>query len=465
MSETAQQSVAKPGPRSRKNGAPLKVAMPLLFVAFPAMLFYTILFRDVSDIPFYDDYYAYLDFLNRLISLNSFSAKALYFLAAQHNEYKLFLLHALAWLQLDIFGHLDLRIQSAIGNGFILFVGIVLWKMFLPNKEDLAVRLTWFIPVSWLLFQLQYWENLNWAASGLQHLAVLPFSLGAIYLLLRDGRFAFCIALLSLILAVGSDGNGLLMIPIGAAILWLGRQYARTACWLLISAGCIAAYAYGYVVRSPQPGAGFLPVSNSHALAPAYALAFIGSAASFPFKAGSFVLGALLCIFFLWMARRGFIRKNPLVSWCVLFLLLTASGVAAIRSHFGVDQAVVSRYTIYSALLLIFAWFAIVEEFLQNKPASIFHNDVFLCAVLAVIPFSLSMDFGGWLQIERRGRALVKAMAAYEHPASPGSQTGPSPPLLNLNAKTDPVTDVFNQQVRPILNESIELGIYRPPVL
>lgn len=439
--------------------------MPLFFVALPAILFYTILFRNVSDIPFYDDYYAYLDFLNRLVSLGSFSAKAGYFLAAQHNEYKLFLLHALAWLQLDIFGHLDLRIQSAIGNGFVLLLGIVLWKMFLPNKEDLAVRLTWFIPVSWLLFQLQYWENLNWAASGLQHLAVLPFSLGAIYLLLRGGRVAFCIALLSLILAVGSDGNGLLVIPIGAMILGLGRKFPRMAGWLVVSVACIAAYAYDYAVRSPQAGASFPAVPNSHALAPAYALAFIGSAASFPFKAGSFVLGSLLCIFFLWMAQRGFIRKNPFVSWCVLFLLITAGGVAAIRSHFGVDQAVVSRYTIYSALLLIFAWFAIVEEFLQHRPASIFHNDVFLCAVLAVIPFSLSMDFGGWLQIERRDRALIAALAAYEHPVSPGTQTGPSPPLLNLNVKTDPVTDAFNQQVRPILNESIKLGIYRPPVL
>jgi len=439
--------------------------MPLLFVAFPAILFYTILFRNVSNIPFYDDYYAYLDFLNRLSALNNFSGRALYLIAAQHNEYKLFLLHALAWLQLDIFGCLDLRIQSAIGNGFVLLLGIVLWKMFLPNKEDLAVRLTWFIPVSWLLFQLQYWENLNWAASGLQHLAVVPFSLGAIYLLLRGGRVAFCIAMLSLILAVGSDGNGLLMVPIGAVILALGRQYARVVCWLLVSTGCIAAYAYGYAVRSTQAGASFPAVPNSHALAPAYALAFIGSAASFPFKAGSFVLGALLCIFSFWMARRGFIRKNPLVSWCVLFLLTTAIGVSAIRSHFGVDQAVVSRYTIYSALLLIFAWFAIVEEFLQHRPASIFHNDVFLCAVLVVIPFSLSMDFGGWLQIERRDRALITAMTAYEHPASPGSQTGPSPPLLNLNVKTDPVTDAFNQQVRPILNESIKLGIYRPPVL
>jgi hypothetical protein len=155
----------------------------------------------------------------------------------------------------------------------------------------------------------------------------------------------------------------------------------------------------------------------------------------------------------------------PAVLFYVLFLILTAIGVAGIRSSFGIEQAVVSRYTIYSALLLIFAWFAIAEELLQHRPASLFHNDMLLCAVLVVVPFSLGMDFGGWVQTERRDRALIRAMAAHEHPASPGAQTGPSPPLLNLNVKTDPVTEAFNQQVRPILDESIRLGVYRPPAL
>ena len=439
--------------------------MPLLFVLFPPIFFYTLLFRNVSNIPFYDDYYAFLDFLNQLVPLHGAAAKLSCLLTSQHNEYKLFLLHGLAWLQIGIFGHLDLRVDSAIGNGFILLLGILLWKTFLPNQKDLGARLTLFIPVSWLLFQFQNWENLNWAASGLQHLAVLPFSLGAIYLLLRGGRFAFFAAALSLIIAIGSDGNGLLLIPIGAAILVLARCYRYTAAWLLVSAACIAAYAYGYTMRPPQVGFSIPVVAHPHLLAPLYALAFIGSAASFPFLAGSFLLGSLLCLLFIWRARCGYIRKNPFVSWCVLFLLLTAAGVAALRSRYGVQQAVVSRYTIYSALLLIFAWYIIAEEFLEHRPVSLFKNDILLCAVLATIPYSLGMDFLGWLQLERRDHAIIKAMAAYQHPISPDTQTGPSPPLLDLKVASDPVTDDFNRRARIILADSIKLGIYHPPPL
>jgi hypothetical protein len=439
--------------------------MPLCFVLFPPVLFCTLLFRDVSNIPFYDDYYAFLDFLNQLIPLHGVAAKLSCFLASQHNEYKLFLLHGLAWLQFATFGHIDFRIDSSIGNGFILLLGILLWKTFLPNQKDLTTRLTLFIPVSWLLFQFQNWENLNWAASGLQHLAVLPFSLGAIYLLLRGGRIAFIVASFSLVLAIGSDGNGFIMVPIGVTILALARHYRRVAAWLLVSAACVAAYAYGYTVRPPQVGLAIPVVAHPRLLAPLYALAFVGSAASFPFLACSFLLGSLLIVFFMLLARRGYIRKTPFVSWSVLFLLLTAAGVAALRSRYGVEQAVVSRYTIYSALLLIFAWFIIAEEFLQHRPSSLFKNDILLCAVLLSIPWSLSMDFLGWLQLERRDHALIMAMRSYEHPNSPATQTGPSPPLLNLKIASDPVTDDFNRRVRPILADSIQQGVYRPPPL
>jgi hypothetical protein len=130
---------------------------------------------------------------------------------------------------------------------------------------------------------------------------------------------------------------------------------------------------------------------------------------------------------------------------------------------FGVSQAVSPRYTIYSALLLIFAWFAIVEEFLQHRPASYFKNDILLCAMLHRHVLFSAMDLGGWIQIDRREIAVTQAMTAYEHPSSGGSETGPSPPLLN--GPSDPMTVDFNARVRPILEESIRLGIYRLPVL
>ena len=251
-------------------------------VAFPAILFYTILFRHALNVPLFDDYDALLAFLNQMAELRTGPAKASYFLVAQHNEYKLFFERGLAWLELIFSGHIDLRFLCALGNGFVLLLGILLWKMFLPNHKNLASRLAFFVPISWLLFQFQYIGTLNWAMGSLQNFPVLFFSLGAIYLLVRETRWGFCAALAFLVLAIASSGNGLLLVPIGMLILVANHSYVRVMGWLAVSAGCVGAYAYHYNTMSSQS-----PVHDSifaalMGLRLLFVIAFIGNAAAFP---------------------------------------------------------------------------------------------------------------------------------------------------------------------------------------
>jgi hypothetical protein len=165
------------------------------------------------------------------------------------------------------------------------------------------------------------------------------------------------------------------------------------------------------------------------------------------------------------MVRRGYIRKNPLASYCLLFLFLTAIGVAGMRSDLGVWQALSSRYTMYSALFLIFAWFAIVEEFIQHQRVSPTHNNMFVGAALFAGLFWLCMNATGSIIILDFNRALVKAMTVYEHPATPDSTDGPD----ILMSKQDVGSSVynvrmdFNLHARAVLAESMKLGVYQPP--
>jgi hypothetical protein len=439
-----------------------KALIPAFFVALPAILFYAILFRKAINVPFMDDYEALLDFLNRMTELQSGSAKASYFLASQFNEYKLFFAHGVAWLQLALCGHVYIKLLCAVGNGFVLLLAVLLWKMFLPDYKNLTHRLAFFIPVSWLLFQLQYAQTLNWAMPSLQNLPVLFFSLGAIYLLVRPGQGPFCGSLVCFVLAVASSGNGFLLIPIGVLILVSAHRYVHVVCWLAISAGCIAAYAYRYNVLSSQSRLQHSVFSTVIRPRPLYVIAFIGNAAAFPGRfhviLGLFV-GLLLCVFFFVIARRGYVRKNPLVSYCILFLLLTAVGVAGLRSDLGLAQSLDSRYGIYSALFLIFAWFAIVEEFVQHEDVPLLHNHNLLVAIAGAVLFALSMDGVGWLNLESRNRWIIVGMAAFEHPVSRESSIGPILPYPNQNARLDEL----DRRAPAILRQSTKLGIYKPP--
>src|ERR1035438_1665100 len=67
-----------------------KTFIAALSITLPAILFYTILFRNVLDLPILDDYGAVLNFLNQITPLKNTSAMVSYFLASQHGEYKLF---------------------------------------------------------------------------------------------------------------------------------------------------------------------------------------------------------------------------------------------------------------------------------------------------------------------------------------------------------------------------------------
>ena len=276
-------------------------------------------------------------------SRKGLSARTLFFLAAQHNEYKLFFAHGVAWVQLAAAGHVNFSCLCVLGDAAVFALALILWRMFLPGPIDPAKRLAFFVPVAWLLFQLEYWETLDWAMASLENLWVVVFSLGAICCLLRPTRKAFAGALVLYALAVAASGNGFLLLPVGLLILVRRRCFARAAGWLAVSASHrrVRLPLQRHVVSIAVARIG---VRNAAALRPEYAIAFAGNAGAVagksPVSIGVILaLGASLLGLFGWLARRGYGRRNPFVSCSVLFVLLTALGVAGLRSEFGLTQS------------------------------------------------------------------------------------------------------------------------------
>lgn len=427
-------------------------------VALPAVFFYAILFRKAIELPLEDDYEALLDFLNNVVALHGTRAKSSYFLASMFNEYKLFFGHAVAWVQLLFIGHVSIWLLCAIGNAFVFLLAIVLWKMFLPG-ERLSYRLTAFIPVSCLLFQLSYAETLNWSMPGLQNIPVIFFSLAAIYLFTQSSRSAFIWGLVALTLSIASSGNGFFLIPVCALILV--RNSTRLIWLVAVSLGCIAAYAYRYSVTPSQSQGSML--SRLLHFNPLYVLAFIGSAAEiFPSRISNRVtlalcitLGVLLCLLFIALLSKGYFGRNPAICYSALFVLVTAAGVSILRQNFGIAYSLHSRYKIYSALLLIFAWCGITEEIPQYRHASPWKNRLFVSVVLLTAVYCIAMDRRGWRYLGERNGEIIAGMTTYEH-----AGVGPVLPFPQQGARFDEL----DNRAPKILEESIRLGVYRPHI-
>ncbi len=438
------------------------LAIPAFLIVLPAVIFYSSLFSHLVNLPILDDYDALLQFLNQVVRANGMTRFWL-FLVAQHNEYKLFFGNGVALAQIAVLGHVSFAQLWVLGDSAVLVLALLLWRMFLPGEKDLVKRLAYFVPVAWLLFQLEYWETLNWAMAGLQNLWVIVFCLGAIICLQGRTRKAYSGAVILYVLGIAASGNGFLLLPLGLTILVIQRRFARTAGWLAVSGACIAAYAYHYNPMSSQAEPGGSVFSTLLHFRPDYAIAFVGNAGAVASDSKtsawvSLTLGTCLLLFFGWLVKRGYPRRNPLVSYCVLFLLMTAVGVAGLRSEFGLLQSLESRYTIYGILLVILAWTAFAEEFLQRRREALLNSGAYLVIAVTVVIFALCMDEVGYLNLARREQQASKGMAAFEH-AAPGRSDGPVLPFARETAKLTTV----RVRARAILSESIRLGVYEPP--
>jgi hypothetical protein len=169
-------------------------------------------------------------------------------------------------------------------------------------------------------------------------------------------------------------------------------------------------------------------------------------------------LGTLLLVLFGWLMWRGYIRRNPCVSSSVLFILLTTIGVAGLRSGMGVLESLSSRYTIYGTLLLILAWMAVAEDFLEHRSETMPRNGLYIATTVAVIVLALCADATDTRALVRRNSEIALGMRAFEHPVTPASTEGP---VLG----DDPDDAEFRAQSREILKDSIRLGVYEPPRL
>jgi hypothetical protein len=440
-----------------------RAAFPLLLIVAPAVLFYGILFRHLANIPLLDDYDALLGFLDQMARAVGMGPELRVFLAAQHNEYKLFWGNGLAWAQFKLLGHVNFAQLCVIGDSAVLVLALELWWMFLPGEKDLAKRLAYFVPVAWLLFQLEYFETLNWAMASLQNLWVLVFAIGAIQCLLRPSRKAYTGALVLLVLAGSASGNGLLLVPLGLLMLAVRRHWARAGGWLVVSGACVAAYAYHYDTMSSQSPVSGSVFSTLLHWRPDYVIAFIGNVGAIGGIAHSQVnvclaLGVLLLAVLGWVIVRGYARRNPAVCCTALLLLATAMGVAGMRSDFGLAQSLSSRYAIYGALFAILTWTAVTEEFLQHRAEPLLENNSYLAMAGAAIIFGLAMDLVGYHNLAQREQYASRGLAAFERTAS---SPAPEGPVLPVPAESADLHSL-RERARSILEESLRLGVYQP---
>jgi len=419
----------------------------------PSLVLLVVVNQFAVDIPIWDDYDIFLKYLN-----NTGGARwAVAFIP--HNEHRVVFERFCAELQYQATGQINFR-QLAIFGNLALFV-ILLNHAYLYFRKELPWLL--FLPIPLLLLNFVQWHNTVWATGSLQHNYVLCFALLSLTLSGSKRSSLYLLSLLLAALAALTSGSGffLFFIIIGALILD-GRsaatesgvrnlRIAQTSWKRVILAICVMACTLtvcfvNFEIKDTRASVGFVQLMSESSAIISYFFAFLGSYLQV-FRA-SLIGGAGTVVVVVYLAFQGGLFRNPPLCRFLLFIVFSALAVTYHRYQLGADQAMSSRYTVYSTQVLIVLYILLVGviakgNIIQSRHLKAAAGFMFILA-LGFYAYSISIGVPKLMEIHGK---LVNGMAVWQSGGGTGLYHDPTQ----------------YTRIEGILRESIRLGRYSPP--
>lgn len=357
----------------------------------PVVFFAFIVLRYSVNVPWFDDFDPFPDFLRKWILSDTLSEK-LKLLFQPNNEHRMVFGKGLTLVYYILTGTLNFTFLHIAGMLFTFGTLVLIWQAFRWTK------LPWlyFLPVPFFLFQLQDHLIFLWAICSLQHQPVVFFVCLSMFLLAR-GQFGW--AILAAFCANFAMSNGIFVWVGGAGMLLFQARYRHLITWCAAGALSVGIYFTGMTSLNNESSLGFF-FENPHLSFLGF-FAFLGglfdltpdrsiqTRTVLPILMGILVMlwvGGWLLGFLMQWTKNAFGWPKKIPNWlqhywlrsqaqwtepglnqfsyfCVgvmLFLLANAGVIALLRPRFGFFVMVVSNYKIYPSLFLIISYLAFI---------------------------------------------------------------------------------------------------------
>jgi hypothetical protein len=189
--------------------------------------------------PIADDFGAIINFNLDYLNTLTLSDK-LTLLFSQNNDFKLVVLKLVDLTYLTIFDNVNLGHLRVFGYFMFLSTMFFLYKLGDFRKTNIL----YFLPVPLLMISFAYSEINAFAMESLSHFLVIFLALATFYFLFQTKYFV--LAILCLFLGVFANGNGLLLIPLGALGLLFLKKYKHLVIWILASCVFLFLFFFNY---------------------------------------------------------------------------------------------------------------------------------------------------------------------------------------------------------------------------
>jgi hypothetical protein len=207
------------------------------------VIFVSLNFYLLSDIfinyPVLDDYGAIVDFMVDYLKTPTWKEK-ITLLFSQNNDFKLGVLKLITLTHFYVFGNINFAHFRIFG--YLCFLSC--WYFYFKLGKFSFRQFAFFLPVPLLSISFAYVEINALAMESLSHFLVIALTIATFYCLFEKKQTI--LPLFLLFFGVFSNGNGLLIVPLGALGLLLTKDYKRLLIWSMASIFTLYLFFFNY---------------------------------------------------------------------------------------------------------------------------------------------------------------------------------------------------------------------------
>jgi len=330
----------------------------LILTLAPAAAYAYTVFHYALNIPHWDDYDAVLDFMNHFKTSTSLSSKIL-LLFSQQNEHRILFTKCFFALYYALFHILNFQNAILFNIVLILMVFTILSyfiKKALPESWPFAVLI-----MSICLFDLNGYENADFAMAGLQNYGIILLFVGSMFFYSKDKKIFLSFACLLQAICVYSSGNGNLA-SFCLVLFVLFRSYRPAKITAIIT----------FLITAPLYFVGYNRVNQAFTLQPSkFVPYFLHTIAGHFGLNGGIIIGVSMLIALLILSPhlkgKKFNEDRLPLLFITVFILGSCGIISIFRGAFPIDSAVSSRYMVYPNILVGIIFTLLLLKIFQHK--------------------------------------------------------------------------------------------------
>jgi len=336
------------------------------FVLLAIVYLFTI-FDYATNIPFKDDFHQQL---YTAISLDK-GHGLVDALFRQHGVHRLFTTHVFTYLELSIFGQINLQNQLLLAIGFLITLALVVASFSESQHRPIVVLIS-------ALLLLSPMRDSTWVGGTTQYYCLILFSLLSIKWLYQIERPMYLLgSVLCMVLAVFSMIGGIVLPVIGVLYLASSRKLFSRAgmTWLLVGIVALAFYFKDFVRLKNQPS--ILYFLEEPEFSFEFTFRVLGNFFSNMVEAGLLIAFTIIVfiVFLYFVVLRSsvkhlFATPTTLAFICVLLIIATVvAGRVGYEEQAGANA---NRYYVYTKTLWLLGFIILLQLGVVSKQLAAF---------------------------------------------------------------------------------------------